>query len=455
MTTVGHQPSRRPQAPGAGAGDVGAREKAENVLAVMAALGVVVGVWPVLLAVTSSAPLLAAPVVAHVAGMLAGYAVIVMIVLMSRWPVLERGIGADRLARWHARGGRAVLSLVLVHAVAAVVGWSGAQGVDPWTALVQVLGMPGLVTATIGTVVLCVVAGVSIQIARARLSHERWHTIHLLTYVAVALSFLHQLAGPDLAGHAVLQVLWSLMYVHAFALVLRHRVLAPLRAAARHQLRVLQVVREAPGVVSIVLDGHHLDELAAAPGQFFRWRFMTRHTWATAHPFSLSAPTRPDKLRLTVKALGNGSTLLQDVAVGTRVIAEGPYGAMTADRRTRQHVLLMAGGVGITPMRALFETIPVAEGQDLVLLYRARSRDDIVFRHELDLLAARRRARVVYLLGNDPDLLSPDTIRRFVPDVADRDVYLCASPRMSATVRASLSQLGLLRANLHEERFAL
>ncbi|MCW2838910.1 MAG: ferric reductase, partial [Aeromicrobium sp.] len=201
--------------------------------------------------------------------------------------------------------------------------------------------------------------------------------------------------------------------------------------------------------------GEHLDELAAEPGQFFRWRFMTAQTWATAHPFSMSAPARPDKLRLTVKALGNGSTFLQDIAVGTRVIAEGPYGAMTADRRTRQNILLVAGGVGITPMRALFESIPLEPGQEMTLLYRAGSRDDIVFRYELDLLAARRHARIVYLLGDDRDLLSPDTIGHFVPDVAERDVYLCGPAGMSAAVRSSLARLGLPRHQLHEERFAL
>lgn len=423
-------------------------------MAIMVAIGALVGMWPVVVTVSRPEPLAVVPVIAHVAGMLAGYAVIVMMVLMSRWPLLEQGIGADRLVHWHRKGGQAVLTLALVHAVAAVIGWSQAQGVGPWAALRQVLDMPWLSAAGIGTVLLCVVAGVSIQMARRRLSYERWHTIHLLTYVAIALSFLHQLAGPDLAGHIVLQVLWSLLYVHAFTLVLRHRVLAPLRAGARHQLRVSQVVQEVPGVVSIVLAGSHLDELAAEPGQFFRWRFMTRHTWATAHPFSLSAPARPDRLRLTVKALGNGSSFLQGVSVGTRVIAEGPYGAMTADRRTRQHVLLVAGGVGITPMRALFESIPLAPGQDMVLLYRASTRDDIVFRHELDLLAARRRARVVYLLGDDPGLVSADTIRRFVPDVAQRDVYLCGPPGLSGAVRTSLARTGLPADQLHEERFA-
>jgi ferredoxin-NADP reductase len=106
-------------------------------------------------------------------------------------------------------------------------------------------------------------------------------------------------------------------------------------------------------------------------------------------------------------------------------------------------------------MRALFQTLPVTAGQDLMLLYRARDRDQLVFREELDALAAHRRARVVYLLGSNPDLLSARSLTRLVPGLADRDVYLCASPSMSAAVRSSLAQAGVPSGQLHEERFAL
>ena len=85
-------------------------------------------------------------------------------------------------------------------------------------------------------------------------------------------------------------------------------------------------------------------------------------------------------LRLTVKSLGDRSERLQRVPVGARMVAEGPYGAMTADRRTRRDDLLVAGGVGITPMRALFVTIPTAPGQSLMLLHRAATPEQVVFR---------------------------------------------------------------------------
>jgi ferredoxin-NADP reductase len=153
------------------------------------------------------------------------------------------------------------------------------------------------------------------------------------------------------------------MHAYALALVVRYRVVAPLENTWRHRLRVEAVVPEADGVVSVIMRGAHLDELGAEAGQFFRWRFLTAATWRTAHPFSLSAPPARDHLRITVKALGDGSALVHSVRAGTLVLAEGPSGALTARRRTRPSVLLIAGGVGITPMRALFETLPIGHGR--------------------------------------------------------------------------------------------
>lgn len=425
--------------------------------AVLALMGVGAGLvagWPLAVGLAAPGPLPLAPTTAHVAGMLAGYAVLVLLVLMSRWPLLERGIGSDRLARWHAAGGRTVLTLVLVHAAAATVGWTEVTGLNLWGAALDVLTMPGLVAATVATAMMVAVAVVSVRSARRHLRYETWHGLHLSMYLAVALSFVHQLAGPDLAGRPVLQVVWALMYTHAFGLVLRYRVLEPLRAATRHRLRVVDVVAEAEGVVSIVIEGHHLDELRAEPGHFFRWRFLTPDLWLAAHPFSLSAAPTSDRLRLTVKALGDGTRRLQKVEVGTWVAAAGPYGAMTAERRSRRDVALIAGGVGITPMRALFETLPLTPDQDLVLLYRVRTREQAVFRDELIALANMRRARVIFLMGSDPDLLSAGSLTRLVPNLLDRDVYLCGPPSLAAAVRTSLAQVGLPPSQLHEERFA-
>lgn len=426
----------------------------DDVLQGIGLAALAVATWPLLVAsVGPGTPLVG--LVSHVSGMLAGYGVLVLLLLMARTPALERGVGADVLARWHAWGGKAVVALVLVHAWAATAAWADLRVLGLAAAAWDLLRLPWLPAAAVATALMVGVAAVSARRARRRLRHERWHALHLLMYVAVALGFAHQLAGPDLAGHRWLQVGWALAYVHVFALVLRHRVVAPLRQATRHRMRVREVRREGPGVVTICVDGEHLDELQAEAGQFFRWRFLTPDHWQTAHPFSLSAPPTATSLRLTVKALGDGSGGLQDLPVGTWIVAEGPYGAVTARRRTRRHVLLVAGGVGITPMRALFETLPLQPGEDLLLLYRARSWDEVLFGDELERIAAERGARVQHVVGEDVALLSTEALHRLVPDAARRDVFLCGPPGLSAAVRRSLHELGLPPEQLHEERFDL
>jgi ferredoxin-NADP reductase len=206
----------------------------------------------------------------------------------------------------------------------------------------------------------------------------------------------------------------------------------------------------------VVISGEYLDELRAQPGQFFRWRFMLPTMWRSAFPFSLSAPPTADRLRITVKACGTGSRTLHNLAPGTRVLAEGPYGAMTSRQRRRPRVLLIAGGVGISPLRTLFETLDLP-GRDLTLIYRAPTEADLVLRAEIDEIARRKGAQVIYLVGPSTDprnQLNLRTLRDYAGGLRDLDIYLCASPRMSASIRETLVRGGFPRRQLHEERFA-
>jgi ferredoxin-NADP reductase len=136
------------------------------------------------------------------------------------------------------------------------------------------------------------------------------------------------------------------------------------------------------------------------------------------------------------------------------VFAEGPFGAFTVERRRRSGALLIAGGIGIAPIRALLEELPA--GTDL--LYRASTEDDVVFRDELDALARTRGARVTYVLGGRGEpgprrVFSPAGLRELVPDVRVRDVYLCGPRGLTDTARRTLRQLGVPRGQIHLDPF--
>ncbi|KAK1183008.1 ferric reductase-like transmembrane domain-containing protein [Streptomyces sp. NBS 14/10] len=394
----------------------------------------------------------------RITGLLAGYACAVLLLLMARVPVLDRTIGSDRLARWHAMGGRYVVSLALAHTLLIIWGYaltSHTGVVDQTTTLV--FHYPDLLKGTIGFLLFLATGVLSARAARRRVSYEIWHLLHLVTYLAIFLAFFHQLSnGADFVGNRTAQLAWYALYGGVAALLLWFRFAVPVRRALRHRLWVSEVRPEAPGVVSVYLTGDRLDELRVEPGQFFRWRFLTPGLWWAANPYSLSAAAHPSFLRITVKAAGGHSAALARLAPGTRVLAEGPYGAFTARRRRAPKVLLLGGGVGITPLRALFETIP-GEAGEVTLIYRARRPEDLALRTELDQLAARRGAIVHYVVDEPVEYSSPLTareLRRLVPDLAERDVYLCGPPGMAEAAQRALRGAGVPRRRIHHESFA-
>ncbi|MEU7116628.1 ferredoxin reductase family protein [Streptomyces sp. NPDC046182] len=394
----------------------------------------------------------------RITGLLAGYVIALVMVQMARVPALERRVGSDRVSRWHATSGRYALSLTFAHVVLTVYGYAlqGRIGVVPQTvSLVTEYAEMG--KAAVGTALLLLVGLVSAGAARRRMRYEVWYYLHLLTYLAVFLAFWHQLAtGAEFIADPVARAAWYALYGTVAALLLWYRLLTPIRLNLVHRMRVEEVVPEAPGVVSVYIRGRRLHRLGAEAGQFFRWRFLTKGLRWTANPYSLSAPPRPDLLRITVKAVGGHSSALVGLRPGTRVWAEGPYGSMTAARRSRGKVLLIAGGAGITPLRALFETLPGA-GRDLTLLYRARTAEDLALREELEAIADERGAQLLYAV-NGPDGKRPairaTMLRRILPDIARHDVYVCGPQGLAEESYAALREAGVPDGRIHHESFA-
>jgi len=395
----------------------------------------------------------------RVAGLLGAYLVLVELLLLARIPLLERLYGFERLTVAHRINGRVAISLLLVHAALITAGYTIGDKISLIDELDRLItGYPGVITAIAGLALLVAVVVTSLVAVRRRLRYETWHFVHVYAYLGVALAFSHQLAtGTDFLARPAARAYWTALYVVTLGALIAFRiVLPPVRSLLVHRLRVARVVEEAPGVVSLEIGGERLGRLRAQAGQFFTWRFLTRDHWWEAHPFSLSAAPDGRRLRITVKAVGDYTRRLKAIPPGTRVIAEGPFGVFTTAARRRPRVALIAGGVGITPIRALLEDMPGSPG-DITVVYRALQPEDVILRHELDEIAARRGAVVHYVRGDhrgDASLLSPQHLQQLIPDIAERDVYLCGPPAMTEATRASLDRSGVSRRHIYTERFA-
>jgi predicted ferric reductase len=396
--------------------------------------------------------------IGRLTGLLSAYLALIQVLLLARLPWLERVLGFDGLTVWHRLNGKLCLYLVLAHVVFITIGYAAMDQVGiPTEASRLLTSYPGMIAATIGTVVMIGVVVTSLVIVRRRLRYELWYAVHLLVYGGIALAWFHQIpTGNELTANATAANYWISLYLVTLALLLWFRLAIPIVSAFRYRMRVAAVTEEGPGVVSLHITGRHLERLGARAGQFFLWRFLSRDRWWSSHPFSLSAVPDDRSLRITVKGVGDFTRRIGEIAVGTRVIAEGPFGVFTDRARHRDRVLFIAGGIGITPIRAMLEEM----SGHLTFIYRVIREEDLVFRAELERLARLRGITLFFVIGDHTqpetrDLLSPEHLHQLVPDLLEREVYLCGPPAMMRILEQNLRRANVSRKYLHSERFAL
>jgi predicted ferric reductase len=396
-------------------------------------------------------------------GLLAAFLLLVQVLLMARVPVLEAAFGQDRLARLHRYVGFTSFNLMLAHVV--LITWGYAAGEltrTPATLWELTVDYPGMLLAVAGTTALVMVVVTSVKAARKKLRYESWHLLHLYAYLGVGLALPHQLwTGQDFLASTARTVFWWGLWIAALVAVLGWRVALPLWRSARYGVRVTSVVHEDADVVSVYMSARRGVQMPFEAGQFFGFRFLNGPGWTRANPYSLSAAPDGRSLRITARVVGDGSAALRQLRPGTRVLVEGPYGRLSPRVRSRRKVALIGAGVGITPLRALAEGLDYAPGE-VVVLHRFRDRP--LFQHEFDQLALERGLDVVWLpgrrraagswlgagVGRVDDLTA---LRYWVPDIAERDVYVCGPEAWAEDVRRTAESAGVPAEQFHAESF--
>jgi predicted ferric reductase len=401
--------------------------------------------------------------IGRVTGLLGTYLVLWQLLFMARLPWLEHAFGLERMAVLHKWNGYLAIGLLIGHAVFQTVGYQLGDGKDLVGQLADfIASYQGLLAAIVAMGLFVAVVVMSVTIARRGLAYETWYFIHLYAYLAVVLAFSHQLAtGVDFAGNPAFVWYWCGLYVVVGGSLLLYRLVGPLATYRRHRFRVQTVEKEARGVFSIYITGRDLDQFEAEAGQFAIWRFMDHRRWWQAHPFSISAVPNGRRLRITVKNIGDFTNDIHTLKPGTPILVDGPFGKFI-ERPKNSKVLLIAGGIGITPIRPLAEEM-AADGFDVRVLYRAHSEGDLVFKKELDALTRQEDSvRVDYLLTmagsrrqSRDAWFSPTSLAGLVPDIFDRVVYVCGPMGMMAVVRSSLDALGIPADQIRTEVFRL
>ena len=388
--------------------------------------------------------------------MIGTYLCLMLLILISRIAWIEREVGHDRMITLHRKIAPYSLGLIAAHVFFTTLGYSQVSKINILQQLWKFITTYGWMLPAVVAFVLMIVLGfASHRLARRRMKYETWWTAHLYFYIAVALAYGHQVETSKLfISHPLLKTFWIGLYVAVAAIIVVSRILTPLWVSLRSDLKIVEVVRETDDVVSVYIAGKKLEKFKAFGGQFFQWRFMTRHWWWQAHPYSLSATPANNLMRITVKNLGDQSgSLLTDLKPGTRVVVEGPYGVFTAKHRYTNQIVAFAAGIGVTPIRAMFDDLP--REVQTTFIYRISDDSNAPLRHELEAIAQERDWNFHYLVGSrDLHPMTVEYMSQYAPNLADSDIYVCGPHGFMQGVLTMAEQAGIPEKRIHHESFA-
>lgn len=394
----------------------------------------------------------------RLAGLLGAFTLLVQISLVGRTKWIEGIFGFDKLNKLHRFIGYSILLLLLGHPLLLIVGYSEINSVSYISQLADFLAnWKDVLKSFFALLIFGFIIVFSIAIIRHKLKYETWYFVHLATYLGLILAFSHQVNTGDLSkGYALYY--WYTINILVVGVFLLYRFLRPLYLFARHRFKIDRVIEESPGTWSIYITGAHMDKFYFNAGQYANINILSRGMWYS-HPFSFSSACNGQYLRFTIKALGDYTNKIGNVPLGTHVIIDGPLGLFIKETSHRKKYLFIAGGIGITPIRAMIE-LNAIDKADMVLIYGSRTEKDITFKAEFDEILLRcPTLKIFHILGTptpgyENGFINKDKIVRLIPDFFDREVFLCGPPIMMKLTVKNLKELGFDNSHMHYEKFS-
>ncbi|NUT49372.1 MAG: oxidoreductase [Saccharothrix sp.] len=380
--------------------------------------------------------------------------------LVARFHSVAAPFGEDAVVQFHRQMAYVATAFVLAHPVILFIADTDLLSLlnfveAPWRARF----------AAVSVVLLAAVMVTSVWKSRLRLSYETWQLLHaVLSTLAVVTALVHMILVDHYLDSLWKQLLWTAMTVAFLGLLLRVRLLRPLRRR-RRPWEITSVTPQPGNVSTLTLRPVGHDGFDFEPGQF-GWLFVNRSPYAlTSHPFSFSGSAERDDntVEMSIKAAGDFTRSVHAIAPGTRAYLDGPHGVFTIDRNEGPGFVLIGGGIGITPLLSMLRTARDRDDpRPFVLFYANRRFEDAAFTRELVELEARLNLEVVHVVQDPPEgwtgevgFVSQDLLRRRLPTRFTRMQYfVCGPPPMMDALEDALSALGVPADRIHSERLS-
>jgi predicted ferric reductase len=381
--------------------------------------------------------------------------------LTARINRIEASYGVDIILQFHRYTSLVAFGFILIHPLILFV-------IEPETLqLLNIIEAPWRARyAVASTTALIILVVTSIWRKSLKIPYEPWRILHgILAVTIVALGLAHALEVSYYLSLFWKSVLWSAIALSALWLLIYVRLIKPWFMTRKPYL-VEEVIPQRGNVWTLALRSRGHEGMKFQPGQFAWITLDISPFRMREHPFSMSSSgVRPERLEFGIKALGDFTNKIKDVKPGTKAYLDGPYGVFTSDRYwDSAGFVLIAGGIGITPMMSMLVT--AADRQDdrpFLLIYASKTWSDVTFREELDNLKTKLDLTIIHVLKEPPENWEGETgyvdrelLEKYIPlHRGSRNYFICATPVMMDAVEIALHDLEVPITNIHMEHYNL
>ena len=379
--------------------------------------------------------------------------------LTARFRYVTEPWGEDVIYHFHRKISLLAVALVIVHPIILFVTRPELLSLlnsfqAPWRARF----------AALSTYVLIALVVMALWRTKLHLKYETWHVTHLvMAIVAVIAGLLHMVGWAFYLVDPVKRSLWIGLTVFWIGLLLYVRLIKPM-FLLRRPYRITDVRAEHGETTTLVMQPEGHAGFRFSPGQFGWLTVWGSPFKITGHPFSFSssAEAADGQVEMSIRSLGDFTSEIHTVSVGQRVYIDGPYGAFTIGHPADMHVLI-AGGIGVTPMMSMIRTLADrGDERPVILLYGGKDWESASFREELESLKARLNLTVVHVLASAPDgwtgetgFITAEVFKRHLPPpYADHEYFICGPDVMMDAIEAALGELKVPMSKYHSERYS-
>ncbi len=379
--------------------------------------------------------------------------------LTARFRYVTEPWGEDIIYHFHRRISLIAVGLVIAHPIILFVVrpelLALLNSIDaPWRARFAAL-------STYSLIALVITALWRVQL---RIRYEIWHLSHIiLAVIAVIAGIAHMVAWGFYLDDPLKKALWIGLILFWFGLLLYVRIVKPF-FMLRRPFRVVDVRKERGDTTTLVMEPEGHTGFHFTPGQFGWLTAWGNPFNITGHPFSFSSSAEASggRVEMSIRNLGDFTRHIAQIPVGQRVYLDGPYGAFTLGNPADMHVLV-AGGVGITPMMSMLRTLADrGDPRPALLLYGSKDWESITFREELEALQLRLNLKVVHVLSNpsadwagEQGFIDAEVFKRHLPPpYASHEYFICGPNVMMDAIEKALAEINVPMSKYHSERYS-